>query len=431
MIRFLLVIAILNFGKFAFAQQNYFSGTWKAEKKNFEITLKISDVQDFVLYPALLTVKTTSQSKNFSLLLVKKNLRQLAVGKFKYEPDSSGYFKPAIYFSGMLNYFKDNSAATLTFEKNDFVIKENISPSDAFIKNIFDENKIVFTKINDSAWVDSLAEKVLNSPYSGNYYGKMDTLFTENRDLSLKLSGKNNGVISASTNGRPVFEKIYANEKKEPDEFWLEPGLNLIAFFLDEQGKKISSSGNLLVATGKQKRNMNFGDAINQNSTFIVLPVLYSPSDKEFPSNDLASILGNASKNTSVYFYPNDNNFSSSEKMEKTLLRNSVEVGNVTANSNEVLLAIWDDAVEDGDSISLNINGAWVVQGMPVKKKAQFISVKLNAGVNKIIMTGDNEGSISPNTSVLEIIDKNYRKAFKISTDYSKNNLINILYKVE
>ena len=88
------------------------------------------------------------------------------------------------------------------------------------------------------------------------------------------------------------------------------------------------------------------------------------------------------------------------------------------------------DAVEDGDSISLSINGKWIAKGFPVKKKPQFIKVTLAPGDNIITFVAENLGSIAPNTTVLEIIDGNKRKPFFIETDFKLNNLVKIYYKV-
>ncbi len=68
--------------------------------------------------------------------------------------------------------------------------------------------------------------------------------------------------------------------------------------------------------------------------------------------------------------------------------------------------------------------------GIAVKKKPQFIQVKLYPGDNKIIFIADNLGSIAPNTSILEIIDGKKRRSYMIDTDMKKNNAIKISYEL-
>ena len=113
---------------------------------------------------------------------------------------------------------------------------------------------------------------------------------------------------------------------------------------------------------------------------------------------------------------------------DRALQRNTKLLDSFKITSAEITLALWDDAVEDGDTISLSLNEQWIVQGFAVKKKPQFLTVTLQPGNNDIIFVADNLGLIPPNTSILEIIDGKYRKAYDISTNYGLNNMIKIQY---
>ena len=126
--------------------------------------------------------------------------------------------------------------------------------------------------------------------------------------------------------------------------------------------------------------------------------------------------------------YTHFQNFDMNDPNQKVLNRNDKLVGSIVATTQQITLALWDDAVEDGDSVSININGRWIVQGFPVKKNPQFIRVTLAPGPNTITFVADNLGSIPPNTSVLEIIDGKKRKSFTIETNLDQNNLIKIFY---
>jgi hypothetical protein len=78
--------------------------------------------------------------------------------------------------------------------------------------------------------------------------------------------------------------------------------------------------------------------------------------------------------------------------------------------------------VEDGDSISLRLNGEWITSGFPVKNKLQKIPVKLRPGENSLLFMADNLGSIPPNTSELRIRYGNKTRTLGLSTDMQKNN---------
>ena len=185
---------------------------------------------------------------------------------------------------------------------------------------------------------------------------------------------------------------------------------------------------------------LNFADKKDVASTFIVARIYYSPPKEERSSseNELSKLPPEyrTLNNDNVFYYPDKNrknglqNLPAKPLQENTLLRDAKLLGNVEVSSRQITLAIWDDAVEDGDSISLSINGNWIVQGLAVKKRPQFIIVTVEPGQNKITFIADNLGSIPPNTSVLEIIDGKKRKSFMIDTNLSQNNLINIMYDI-
>ena len=106
-------------------------------------------------------------------------------------------------------------------------------------------------------------------------------------------------------------------------------------------------------------------------------------------------------------------------------------LGSPLSVSQQLTLAIWDDALEDGDSISININGKWIRKGFPVKARPQFITVLLEPGSNTISFAADNLGAIPPNTAIIEIIDGKKRKSFSLDTVLGESNLIKVLYEVK
>lgn len=95
----------------------------------------------------------------------------------------------------------------------------------------------------------------------------------------------------------------------------------------------------------------------------------------------------------------------------------------------EIMLELWDDAAEDGDSISIRLNGQEVVTGFPVKKKRQQLKVTLQEGENRLIMVADNLGSIPPNTAVLRIVAGTLRRFVSIKTNMKQNNMLLIVYE--
>ncbi len=77
------------------------------------------------------------------------------------------------------------------------------------------------------------------------------------------------------------------------------------------------------------------------------------------------------------------------------------------------------------------VEGKWLVRGFPVKKNPQFVTVNLKPGRNTFVFVADNLGAISPNTSVLEIIDGKKRKSYTMETVLGEKNLVEVFYDVK
>jgi hypothetical protein len=430
-----------------------FRGVWEygkaGETDKVHAKLHIAGVQDHILYPAKLTLSVNEYTSTCYLLLAKKSIRQLAIGSQRNMIEETPFTSGASMhqFNGVFDLSADrNGGGFLTINRLRYsqvkLRNQKKDKPDArhattatLLFNFLENDAVRFTKTSDSAWDEPAVFDILHSPYSGFYYGKRDTFGVRSLTGVTKFSGKHTGIVSASVNGRTIFDHAYARDKRIVNEIKLDTGANLIALFVEEYGKKPAQTVQMDLDFYTHQTALHFADKKDDRATFILLPVTYfGPIDTASPKlNNLKLMMEQMVQNReTIYYYPDTDGqqVSVNEDVQRKLLREATVVGNMTATSREVLLGLWDDAVEDGDSISLNINGTWVVQGMPVLKRPQFISVKLNAGVNKIIFIADNQGSIIPNTSMLEIIDERQRKSYKINTDYFQNNLINILYEL-
>jgi hypothetical protein len=59
---------------------------------------------------------------------------------------------------------------------------------------------------------------------------------------------------------------------------------------------------------------------------------------------------------------------------------------------------IWDDAAEDGDIISVNVNGVWQIENKFITNVGETITLNLNSGSNYIVFYAVSEGDSGPNT---------------------------------
>ena len=77
----------------------------------------------------------------------------------------------------------------------------------------------------------------------------------------------------------------------------------------------------------------------------------------------------------------------------------------VKASKHEVTIRFWDHQAEDGDIISLNLNGKWVLKEQMVYKKPQEITIQLDKGDNYLVLHAENLGTSPPNTAAISIIE--------------------------
>ncbi len=439
--KIIFIALLLLIGERDFAQDNL-TGKWSMfvfdeyVRDSITIQLSIGAPEKNILYPALLEIKDNGFSGSYELLLVKKNIRQYFISKNKFtlQETSFQFEKYLAYFNGFLEFGKDlKGTPQLTLNKmllpkftdkkeNEAILSNN---SLYALYNRFQSGTIVFRKVNNDPWSDTGTYKILQPERSPAYFGILDTISVHNRSGALGfLSNHDNDIISVKLNSLTIVDKVDSKKRRPEEEFVLDTGMNLICFFADDFGNRppCSASFNLDIHQNSNT-TISFSSPENKDATFIVAKVIYSKEESEL--TDFKE--GDFDSTDKLQPYKG---FAFS-KEDSSLNRDSKWIGNIITRSAQVTLAIWDDAIDDGDSISLMVNNKWITKGLRVRNKPQFYQVDLQPGNNIITFVADNLGSISPNTSVLEIIDGKKRKSFNIETDFNKNNLMKIFYEVK
>ncbi|MEP7165649.1 MAG: hypothetical protein ABI741_13200 [Ferruginibacter sp.] len=412
------------------AQTDDYTGTWQmrtaatARTSSINIELQIAAPEKNILYPAQLKLQCDSFNAVYEILLVRKNLRQLGISRNKFpiseDPFSIGEW--TIAFNGTFDYSRDIKAEPmLTINRlpakrygitlPDFMnFTETRKKIAMQLSSFLKDQEIVLKKINSLPWQNQDADKILTPRLSPAYFGLIDTIHLQTRDGVINFSGNKrtgNDIITVVLNGKTILDQIDPGKKKPPEEILLDTGLNILTLFADIFNKASPNKAKINAEFGNKKFKLDFTNKPDIAATFIVAKLYYDKG-----------------KDAYTHFQ----NFDMNDPNQKSLSRNEKLIGSIVANTQQITLALWDDAVEDGDSVSININGRWIVRGFPVKKNPQFIRVTLAPGPNTITFVADNLGSIPPNTSVLEIIDGKKRKSFSIETNLDQNNLIKIFY---
>jgi outer membrane protein W len=94
------------------------------------------------------------------------------------------------------------------------------------------------------------------------------------------------------------------------------------------------------------------------------------------------------------------------ETIPKSVDGRSVSVTKkISVKKNEIIIKVWDHEVVDGDIISLNFNGKWILQNFTLEKGAKEIRVTLQPGTNYLVLHAHNLGQYSPNTAAIIVDD--------------------------
>lgn len=450
LLTFILFLGLL---KKANAQQDSFVGSWEWNKYEnsdnaVNFLLSVGTAEKGILYPALATFKTGNVNYSFTLLLARKDIRKIGIGHHSYTSNGNGNPKLMENFAGFLDLhrnLKGNLEVTLQRLKPTTavqLINPPLSPEENRIYKAISEDNISLKKISDSAWVSPLTTQILTANPHSPYYGIHDSIFLNSRNISVNFNFKRktgNGILSLVVNNNSVIDQLNLKEARPEEDIRLDTGLNILVLFTEKFGKKPTTTGKLGIKTEKGETFLDHKEEADANASFIAVRLFYEAKEPTLEESiilkDYYSRLhspDNITTHPELLLRDSLGNIIPPRARKQTdaelILRKSHNAGSLEVKTQQITLAIWDDAVEDGDTISLRINDKWVVQNMAVKKKPQFLTVQVNPGPNKITFIAENLGAIIPNTSVLEINDGRQRRAFFIDTNLDTNNHVNIIY---
>ena len=100
-----------------------------------------------------------------------------------------------------------------------------------------------------------------------------------------------------------------------------------------------------------------------------------------------------------------------------------------SVSSRYILINIWDDEKTDGDTLSINFNGKWVLKNHLLDKEEKTILLPLKKNqANEIIFHAENLGDIPPNTAAVRLeYDNGITQEFNMRSDFDSNGIIRIM----
>jgi len=109
-------------------------------------------------------------------------------------------------------------------------------------------------------------------------------------------------------------------------------------------------------------------------------------------------------------------------KIPKTLNNREVRVQEpVEVPAAQLDIYVWDDENVDGDTISLNLNGKWILEKYMVTKERKKITVHLEPGSgNYLALYAENLGKAPPNTAVISFNDGNKERTLTLTSDMKR-----------
>jgi len=99
------------------------------------------------------------------------------------------------------------------------------------------------------------------------------------------------------------------------------------------------------------------------------------------------------------------------------------------AKSNQLSIEVWDNNVEDGDSVRILLNEKALSEGLGIKKRTQTLKFELSQNDNLLVIQALNLGSRPPNTLALKITDGKSSKKIMFTTDLKNAQAIKVILK--
>ncbi len=105
----------------------------------------------------------------------------------------------------------------------------------------------------------------------------------------------------------------------------------------------------------------------------------------------------------------------------------SLEKNALSVKKQQISIDVWDNDKEDGDIISLKLNGEFVLRNLEIKKQPYTMNLTLKQGENTLVMQAENLGTKGNNTAAIKINDGvSPPKTVVLNSDMGKSEAIKI-----
>ena len=126
---------------------------------------------------------------------------------------------------------------------------------------------------------------------------------------------------------------------------------------------------------------------------------------------------------------PADANINDTTDVVEIANRDLVIKDKMRVRTEEVEVSIWDHQTVDGDRVSLNFNGKWILENYTLKKDPYTFSIQLQEGTNTLVLHALNLGKIKPNTAALLVKEGDKEHKIVLESNLKESGTLRIHYK--
>ncbi len=111
--------------------------------------------------------------------------------------------------------------------------------------------------------------------------------------------------------------------------------------------------------------------------------------------------------------------------------RDVVKNKTIYVKSTNITFRVWDSGKEvDGDTISLNLNGEWILESFGLSREKKGVSVTISEdGKNFLMLYAINMGKFPPNTAAVSVWDGEREQILELKSDLKSCGALNIVYR--
>lgn len=244
---------------------------------------------------------------------------------------------------------------------------------------------------------------------------------------------EDNDTISLILNGKTVLDSLRLSKEKQAFEFTLSPGNNELNLYALNLGDIPNNTAAILI-NGEQRVSLNSGLKVNGSLQILlkgdaIFSTLNCPKELKKPDDEEAGMI----RANPYLALPSYQLLQQGIRLNANESYRKIDVQDCyTSSTDQVELVIWDCGVEDNDTISLYLNGEWILSNFRLTKAPYIFPVSLKRGENILVLYAHNLGDIPNNTAALSVKNRySTQEVGMMISDQNTSGAIRISYGLQ